>query len=329
MVQRIPDGLDVTFVIYGHEAFGGTDDPRNCQAVKIARPLSSLDSSGKSELTAMIEGLTPTGTTPIALSLRMAGEELQKNGAYCGMVLITDGLETCKGDPVAEAARLATNPRLTFGVNVVGFGTKTEEDNSLAGIATAGNGRYYDADSAKELAEALAALSTELDRVATPPVTAVSHRRAIKVLQPETEFPPCVEIQVVKRGLGSVAVVATGKYGEEIRIPSSTDKYDIEWVPKTGIPVAMLKDFTLTERKVIEIRPEEYLGMVRVNGEGTPPGDGIVVFQRGLGSILRLQESSTFGEIMVVPAGKVNVAVGDDLLEEDFTVEAGTLHEIE
>jgi hypothetical protein len=91
----------------------------------------------------------------------------------------------------------------------------------------------------------------------------------------------------------------------------------------------MLKDFTLSERKVIEIKPEEYLGMIRVGGQGTPPGDGIVVFQRGLGSILRLQECKKYGEIMVVPVGKVNVSVGGDVLEEDFPVEAGTLHEIE
>lgn len=52
-----------------------------------------------------------------------------------------------------------------------------------------------------------------------------------------------VEIHVVKRGLGSVSVVAKGKYGEEIRIPSATEKYEIQWVPKTGLPVVMLKDF--------------------------------------------------------------------------------------
>ena len=43
--------------------------------------------------------------------------------------------------------------------------------------------------------------------------------------------------------------------GEEIRIPSSTEKYEIVWVPKTGMAVVMLKEFTLSERKVIEISP--------------------------------------------------------------------------
>ncbi len=328
MVQKIPDGLNVTFVIYGHEVFGGADDPRNCQAVKVARPLITLGAAGKAELSQLIAGLKPTGTTPIALSLRVAGEELQKNDAFCGLVLITDGLETCKGDPVAEAARLASNPKLTFGVNVVGFGTKPEEDEVLAEIAKAGKGKYYGADSARELADALQTLSTELDKVATPPKMAVSNRRAIKVLKPAIEFPEYTEIQVVSFGIGSSRVEASGKYGEEIRIPSATTKYEIRWVPKSGLAVAMLKDFTLAERKVIEIKPEEHLGMIRVNGTGVPK-EGIYVYQRGLGSILTLQESKKFGEIMVVPAGKVNVSLDGEDIEQDMPVEAGTLYDLE
>ncbi len=328
MVQKIPDGLNVTFVIYGHEVYGGADDPRNCQAVKIERPLKTLDAAGKAELSNLIAGLKPTGTTPIALSLRVAGEELQKNDAFCGLVLITDGLETCKGDPVAEAAKLASNPKLTFGVNVVGFGAKPDEDKALAEIARAGKGKYYGADSAQELADALGTLSTELDKVATPPKMAVSNRRAIKVLKPEIEFPEYKEIQVVSFGIGSISVDATGKYDEEIRIPSSTTKYEIRWVPKNGQAVAILKDFTLAERKVIEIKPEEHLGMIRVNGKGVPK-KGIVVYQRGLGSTITLQECKKFGEIMVVPVGKVMVSVDGEDIEQDLQVDAGTLHELE
>ncbi len=330
LIQKIPEGLNVAFVIYGHEAFGSADDPRNCQAVKVARPLSPLDSSSKLELIQLVQKLQPTGATPLALSLKVAGKELEKDkDAFCGIVLITDGLESCKGDPSAEAAALLAKLKLSFGVNVVGFGVKPEENAALQAIAESGKGKYYSAESSDELASSISEIAKELEVAAKPPIKELSNRRAIKVLKPDIEFPPYVEIQVVKRGLGSVAVVAKGKYGEEIRIPSSTDKYDIEWVPKTGLAVAMLKELTFTERKVIEVKPEEHLGMIRVNGEGTPPGVGILVFQRGLGSIIGLQESKKFGEIMVVPSGKVNISVGDDILEEGFTVEAGTLHEIE
>jgi hypothetical protein len=237
-------------------------------------------------------------------------------------------LESCKGDPVAEAAALLAKLKLTFGVNVVGFGVKAEEDKALAEIAKAGRGKYYGADSAKELADALGTLSTELDKVAMPPKKEVSTRRAIKVLKPEIEFPEYKEIQVVSFGIGSSSVDAAGKYGDEIRIPSSTTKYEIRWVPKIGLGVAILKNFTLAERKVIEIKPEEHLGLIKVNGKGTPK-KGILVYQRGLGSIHGLQECKKFGEIMVVPAEKVNVSVDDEDIEQDLAVKAGTLHELE
>ena len=327
LIERIPDGLNVTFIVYGHEVFGGANDPRNCQAVKVARPLSPLDKEGKTELSRLITSLKPTGATPIALSLKTAGAELAKHDTYCGLVLITDGKETCQGDPVGEAAQLVKDLKITFGVNVVGFDVGKDRAG-LEEIAKAGNGHYYNADSAEELAEALGALAKELAVVAQPPKKDVSNRRAIKVLKPEVEFPPYAEIQVVKHGLGSISVVAKGKYGDEIRIPSSTDKYEIRWVPKTGEPVAMLKDFTLSERKVIEIKPEKHLGMIQVNGKGTPK-KGILIYQRGLGSILVLQQCKKFGEIMVVPAEKVIVSVDGEDIEEGLEVQAGTLHELE
>jgi hypothetical protein len=198
----------------------------------------------------------------------------------------------------------------------------------LEKIAEAGNGKYFNADSAEELAEVLGTLSEDLDKVVTPPKKNVSNRRAIKVLKPAVEFPAYAEIRVIIRGLGSITDVATGKYGDEIRIPSSSEKYEIQWVPKSGLPVAILKDFTLPERKVVEIKPEEYLGLIQVNGTGTPK-EGISVFQRGLGSILTLQECKKFGEVMVVPAEKVNVSVDGEDIEVGLQVEAGTLHELE
>jgi hypothetical protein len=327
LIEKMPDGLEVTFVIYGHEVFGGANDPRNCQAVKIARPLSPLDAKGKNELSRLIAKLKPTGSTPIALSLKTAGAELAKHDAPCGLVLITDGKETCEGDPAGEAAQLVKDLKITFGVNVVGFDVG-EDRTGLEEIAEAGKGRYFNADSAEELAEALGTLSEDLDKVATPPKKAVSNRRAVKVLKPDIEFPEYKEIQVVIREPARFSEIAKGKYGDEIRIPSATEQYDIEWVPKSGEPVPMLKDFTLAERKVIEIKPEEHLGMIQVNGKGTPK-KGIKVYQRGLGSIHVLQTCKKFGEIMVVPAEKVIVSVDDEDIEEGLEVEAGTLHELE
>src|SRR5262245_57005339 len=113
--------------------------------------------------------------------------------------------------------------------------------------------RYYNADSTAELSEALGTIANELEVVAAAPKKAVSNRRAIKVLKPAVDFPEYAEIRVITHGLGSISIVATGKYGDEIRLPSGTEKYEIQWLPKAGEPVAIVKDFTLPERKVVEL----------------------------------------------------------------------------
>jgi hypothetical protein len=338
LVQKIPEGLNVTFVIYGHEIYGAADDPRNCQAVKVARPLSMLDASGKAELTQMISRLQPTGATPIALSLRTAGQELAKNKALCGLVLITDGLETCHGNPAAEAAALVANLKVTFGVNVVGFGVKPEENAVLQSIADAGKGKYYAAADAKALTDSLGAIAQEIQAKATPPEQVVGTRRAVKVVQPEIELLPMKEILLTEAGapggntLYNYVKAKTSQYGEEIRIPSGTVKYDLFWIPKEGHALRMATELTFPERKVVSIKPEDYLGLIRVKGTGAVKE--ILALPAGSpgGNTRRnyvTQEAKKFGDLMIVPAGKYDIYVNENLIEEGLEVTPGKLYELE
>jgi hypothetical protein len=335
LIKKIPAGLNVTFVIYGHEAYGGADDPRNCQAVKVARPLGKLDDAGKAELTDLVAGLKPTGGTPIALSLKVTGEELAKDkDAFCGIVLITDGLESCKGNPTEEVAALLKGLKLSFGVNVVGLGVKEDEDAALKALADAGHGKYYDADDAGELAKSISEIAKELE-VKTKPVEVVNtSRRAIKILQPKLEMPEMGEIVLVMTNgpIKEARLYKKGsitKYGEEIRVPSSTEKYDLVWYPKEGEAILLVKGINLPERKVIEIKPEDYVGFIKVNGEGTPKSihaaasddPGVLSFST--------QRAKKFGDVMVVPVGSYDVYIGESAIEEGLKVEPGKLYELE
>ena len=158
LVQKIPEGLNLAFLIYGH------DKDLKCQAVKVARPMSVLDAGGRAELVRIIAGLQPEGATPIALALRAAGAELARGDAPGGLVLISDGKETCGGNPAAEAATLAANPKLTFGVNVIGFDVRPEERAVLEEIARAGKkGKYYHAATAAEFREVVQAIHQKVE----------------------------------------------------------------------------------------------------------------------------------------------------------------------
>jgi hypothetical protein len=160
LVDKIPNGRRVTFLVYGHNA------EEKCRAVKVLRPLGEIDDAGKTDLKQEIARLRPVGHTPIALALRMAAAELARGDGLCGLVLITDGMETCHGDPNAEAARLAANPRLVFGLHVIGFDVEPQERRAVEAIARAGKGKYYDARSATNLAAAVGDLARKIEQSA-------------------------------------------------------------------------------------------------------------------------------------------------------------------
>jgi Mg-chelatase subunit ChlD len=333
LVQKIPEGLNVTLVIYGHEVYGGAEDPRNCQAVKVARPLAPLDASGKLELAQMIARLQPTGATPIALSLKTAGQELAKNKSLCGLVLITDGLETCHGDPAAEAAMLVANLKVTFGVNVVGFGVKPEENVALKAIADAGKGKYYAAQDAKALTDSISAIAQEIQAKAKPAEVVDTSRRAIRVLKPQVELPEMRDIYMVPEAEAEHAVRtkigSINKYDDYLRVPSATNKYAVIWEPREGIGVFLLRDFSIPERRVVDVRPESILGLIQVSGMGKV--DEIYVVRAGERSavVRKIQNAKKYDQIMVVPAGKYDVYVDRSRIEEDLDVEPGKLHRLQ
>jgi Mg-chelatase subunit ChlD len=337
LIDRIPAGLRVTFLVYGHDA------KLECKAVKVVHELRELDADGKEQLKAFIAGLRPAGHTPIAFALKTAGKELAKQtDSHAGLVLITDGMETCHGDPAAEVAALSRGLNLDFGLHVVGFGVKANEQQAVQAIANASpRGKYYDAQSTEALQKAVGQLQEKVAEAAEAPKKRGGNRRAIVVLPPKIKLPPVKEIRLYKAGSYSPLVPSQGveavvKYGEEIRLPSA-DKYDLYWFPEKGMPVLILKGFSQEERRLREIRPEEYLGMVRVAGSGLPKAKEIFLAQN-YDPISRhglIQVVSGYNQDLVVPAGTYQLYIrradnGDvQRLEEKLEVEAGKVTEVD
>ncbi|MCY7417091.1 MAG: VWA domain-containing protein, partial [Chloroflexi bacterium] len=72
------------------------------------------------------------------------------------VVLVTDGEETCKGDPAAEVAALVARG-LDVQVNIVAFAIDDEQlQADIASWAAIGNGTSFQADDATELGAAIA-----------------------------------------------------------------------------------------------------------------------------------------------------------------------------
>jgi hypothetical protein len=334
LVQGIPNGLKVMFVIYGH------DKELACNAVKVVRPLGRIDDAGKNQLAETIAALKPVGGTPIALALKTAGTELAKNAdvGTCGIVLISDGKESCKGDPSAEAAALAAKLKLPDGLTVIGFGVAGEERKSLEAIASAGKGKYLDAKDASSLEIAV----KKVEAVAASSATATK-RRSVRMLEPKMELPALKRIGMVKNGgagpQGNYYPIAEIKqYGQVLRLPS-TEKFDFWWEGQEGIAVRMISGLAIEERKLVDVKPEEHLGVLVITGTDLPQPKvvGVVVVGGSGpdGNFYPIQTSTKWGVPMVVPAGTYDIWLKDaeggiaELIESKFEVAAGKITTIE
>ena len=80
---------------------------------------------------------------------RHAGEGVQ-NIVY----VVSDGEETCGGDPVKEAKELHNSDMKAI-INVIGFDVSNAEQRALKEVAREGGGSYKSASSAKELEDQL------------------------------------------------------------------------------------------------------------------------------------------------------------------------------
>src|SRR5437588_341415 len=146
LIDKLPNDLNVALIIYG------TNKKRGCEDSDVAQPLGPID---KATLKAKVAGYNATGMTPIAASLEVAGKELSKSKGGPAIVLVTDGAESCHGDPAGVAAKLAAQFGVKFGINVIGFGIEAKEKAELASIAEKGHGKLLTVENASELASAL------------------------------------------------------------------------------------------------------------------------------------------------------------------------------
>lgn len=167
LIKNIPSGLQIAFIVYGH------DKERPCE-VEVVRPLAIVTESDKAQIIDRINSLVPAGKTPIAKSLKVAANLLGSSRGIAKTLLITDGLETCEGDPVAEAKAFALSAATGRSVDVIGFALASEDSATVGKIASSGNGKYMDAKTSSDLASAFDQVKKEMHQKLTTTDGAVS-----------------------------------------------------------------------------------------------------------------------------------------------------------
>ncbi len=159
LVNDLPDGVNVGLIVYGHRSKG------DCSDIETMVVMGEVD---KQNITQKINSIKPRGKTPIAKSLQVAGDELQATEDETTVVLVSDGEETCEGDPCALVKSLKEQG-INVKVHVIGFDVGDKEKEQLSCIAEAGGGKYFTANNADQLQEALAEVREEVTVAADVP----------------------------------------------------------------------------------------------------------------------------------------------------------------
>jgi len=139
-IIQLPDEANVGLRVYG------ADPVKACQDTELLVPIQPKD---QDLLIRAIQVIEPGAMTPIAFSLEQAEQDFQDLPGENIVVLLSDGHDTCGGDPVMAAEVLL---RAGISVHVIGFGIAPLQREQLEDIATYGGGKYYGAKDATELA---------------------------------------------------------------------------------------------------------------------------------------------------------------------------------
>jgi Mg-chelatase subunit ChlD len=175
LISRIRNGRYMTFVVYG------LDHTRGCNDVNLWLPLTEVTDEIKEKLIQDVQGFNPDGHTPLAKAMEMAGEQLEGARGISMMVVITDGMESCKGKPGEVADELIKRVDLgNFPVDLIGLGVDREEMDALKKLNRKSL-KVYDAVKGEDLSGVINERINEREKIAA------AKRKAIEKLKQEAK----------------------------------------------------------------------------------------------------------------------------------------------
>lgn len=152
-IDRLPTEVNAGLMVYGHKGSNNEADKAvSCQGIELLYPLSKID---KTAFKNAVASFSPTGWTPIANSLSRASKKAfsGKENHNNSIILVSDGIETCGGNPCQIAADLKS-AGIMMKIDVVGFDVDAAAKEQLQCVAQVTGGQYYHVRSPAELNQA-------------------------------------------------------------------------------------------------------------------------------------------------------------------------------
>jgi Ca-activated chloride channel family protein len=284
-LQSAPADAEIGFMAFGHR------EKDSCQDIELIVPPATGTSGA---ITSAMDNLKFQGQTPLTGAVKQAAEALGSSAdAPAKIVLITDGVESCKGDPCALGKQLKEGGAGPV-VDIVGFGLDADEGRQVACLADATGGKYIEAADAQGLKQALAeTVAAPVAAVSPPPMAEpkpVPEEEKATTAPEETASPTetaVVEPAMKEADFAPTVLLAQG--GAPVNDDNS-------WQVYKALPDGSRGDLVTSQHGV-------YTGTL-------PPGDYIVVAQLGEADAeqqLSLKAGETYKPVFVLDAGVLDI----------------------
>ncbi|MEH7523084.1 hypothetical protein V7149_07305 [Bacillus sp. JJ1503] len=149
--SSLPSDSIISLRAYGHKGTGKNEDKKmSCSSTEVMYEANTFN---ETEFNEALNKFKPSGWTPLASSIKASYEDLKvKAGEDTENILfiVSDGIETCDGNPIEEAKKLAESD-LKVKVYIIGFNVDDAGQKQLKDTAAASNGEYYTVNSKVEL----------------------------------------------------------------------------------------------------------------------------------------------------------------------------------
>ncbi|WP_054752512.1 VWA domain-containing protein [Piscibacillus salipiscarius] len=152
-LSEVPEEANVSLRVYGHKGTGADSDKEmSCNAIE---QVYGFNTYHEDKFQKSLNQFKPMGWTPLADALKQSQEALSQFDSKKNTNLIyvvSDGIETCDGDPVAVAKELSKSNAQPI-INIIGFQTDAEAQKQLEKMAEVSGGIFASASNEEELQE--------------------------------------------------------------------------------------------------------------------------------------------------------------------------------
>ncbi len=160
-IQKSDPTVEIGLRVFGHQS------PRAVKDCKDSKLEVAIAKNSAPLIKAALNRITPQGYTPIAYSLFLAAGDFISTEGTNSIILITDGIENCEGDPCASS-QVLRDKRITLKPFIIGLGLNESDKVKFDCV-----GSYYDASDEKTFSNAMSVVISQALNITTTQINLI------------------------------------------------------------------------------------------------------------------------------------------------------------